>query len=219
MMRIKTVAAVLAIVAILSLVLAVPVFAATPHSQTWYLDSQQDSGQYLMEKGTSQSGTVAIPMGTSVMFMADEVAAVDVTFPVVWDDIDAVWEVHLCFDLGADIANTNVEVGSWDGTTFTAFSQSEDGRYMRSSQETVFQLQITDAVVLTGDRLALKVSNNSQTTDATLKTSGCSNIQSPCGDPGYPTPEIATGILLGIGALGLAGYMVIRRRNSAQTQA
>ena len=42
-------------------------------------------------------------------------------------------------------------------------------------------------------------------------------IQSPEADPGYPTPELPTIILMSVGLLGLGGYVWFKRRNPRAT--
>jgi hypothetical protein len=61
-----------------------------------------------------------------------------------------------------------------------------------------------------GDYLALEVTNGG-CSDLEVNTSGCSSVKSPCSNPGYPAPEIASGVLFRVGLPGSVGYVGLRR--------
>lgn len=188
--------------------------AAASASQYWKLDSEYLDGVYQMERvGGSgedgQSGTVSIPAGGSRIWIADEAAAADVTFP------GGDWVAYMCLSSGW-AEKCSVEVGVWDEDTlsFSAFPVSDQRLTWDKDKKFIEVKTQTDSETISeGQYLALKVINN-DVAARSVQTNGCSSLISPCSDPGYPTPELATAISLGAGAAGLGLLAVLRRRKA-----
>ena len=207
--------------------MTVPAMAAAG-AQNWYLDSTNHpvltTVGKVMEKGPAgygkQSGSVAIAAGRSQIWLADEAAVDDHAFP------KGAWYIHLSTEgyWGAAPSSDKckVAVGEWDinTATFTAFSTTEtrttwdSGKHIRA-----VELQQGSQTIHEGNYLALKVTNESSANHTVYTTDGTSFVESPGSDPGYPTPEIASGVLLGVGLLGLVGYLVTRRHAKASAKA
>ncbi|MDD5093366.1 MAG: hypothetical protein PHV74_03165 [Dehalococcoidia bacterium] len=213
-------------------------------TQTWKLDANTPivgtnvfemdryyaGGDLLQGSADGNNNSVPVPANNgqvngTATWIADEAAKVDVTFP------DGDWITKLCIqgvdmdqdsDIDQDDADAlsaliSVRVGSWNGS-FNTFGLSSQGVMRWVTGTDIFRMEVQTQTgseeVLTGDYLALEVSNSDQVKSYYVLTEGCSELQSPCSDPGYPTPEIATAILVGLGVLGLAGYVFIRRRSA-----
>ena len=185
------------------------VVIADAGSQRWSLDSEISSADREMEKSTSmgndgQSGSVTVLSGDSVIWLADEVAAHDNTFT------DGIWIARL--RMGRiywwDRLQTKVRIGSWDPVTgmFTPFDNTtlSNISFFRNVYEV--QIQTQSETIPAQDYLALEFENDSLWRDYTVRTDGRSYLRSPGTDPGYPLPELTTGILFGLGLLGLFGY-------------
>jgi Tol biopolymer transport system component len=67
-----------------------------------------------------------------------------------------------------------------------------------------------------GDYLAFQITNNDGVPHEII-LDGSSYVIPPEGSPDYPLPEMATGILLGIGIAGLAAYVLIKRRKATSS--
>ncbi|MDD5093367.1 MAG: hypothetical protein PHV74_03170 [Dehalococcoidia bacterium] len=184
--------------------------AATP-SQHWKLDNDKQMERETGLGNDGQSDSVSIPKSTTVIWLADEAAqpATGVTFP------NGSWVTHLCLDSNWS-GNMTIRVGSWDGANFTPFTISGTASMTWDSgkQQLAYQTQTGSETIAQNDYLALEITNNDANSSHSIMTNGCSELQSPCSDPGYPTPEIATGIMVALGVLGLAGYVFIRRKQT-----
>jgi hypothetical protein len=181
-----------------------------------------------------QTGLVQILPGTSAMWVVNQQAAAPVIYP--WGR----WDVDLTIDpafanvlLGDFILGgipQMVQVGDYNPVngTFTPFIMNQlvalsapvPGPVLPpgAAETTELQLQGPAATVLAGDYLALRVINLSAvvvTVYCDLQPNGAnlpSCVTSPQTDPGYPLPEVAAGILMGSGLLGLGGFLWFRRR-------
>ncbi len=203
-------------VLVVILVLATTAMAAgATKPQTWFLDSEPGSEPYKMEKDGTQGGEVTVPAKSgptlgSTIWIAKQVAETDVTFP------SGDWETYLCLKTGW-AQHCAVQVGSWDGLTFTPFSTSDVDLTWGTKQNEITVMSQTGAETITaGHYLALKITNGVTTDPKVVLTAGCSRLDSPCSNPGYPTPELTTGILLGIGLLGLGGFIFIKRKRAGR---
>jgi hypothetical protein len=196
---------------VLSLIIFATSIVSAAGQQHWKLDSEElDRVEviYEMERvegpgNDGQTGSVMIDPGVCQLWVADEEAEVDVTFP------GGIWSVTLCTD--ANWHDTcDVSVGEWDGSNFTPFAlvQIVDTSYHNNI--ITIKTQLNSETVADGNWLAMEVCNYNDTTHE-IFTNGCSELVSPCEDPGYPWPEVTAGILFGIGLLGLVAYTGARR--------
>jgi hypothetical protein len=188
-----------------------------PAPQLWYLDSEVTVADYQMEKANGpgddgQTGSVNIGAGNGALWLADEAAICDVTFP------SGSWvaEIKTDSDWGIDGEKCEVSVGGWDADTgwyeiptITATKVTWDAGF----NILIVLLETDSGTVFQGDYLALKVSNDDSSAHD-VYTTGSSSLRSPDTDPGYPVPELAAGILLGLGLAGLAGYRWLRKSKS-----
>jgi hypothetical protein len=209
------------LLAILLILAATAIVSATA-PQLWHLDSETTSAGRQMEKNggpgdNGQTGSVNVASGSSIVWLADEAAIVDVTFPKgQW-----VAEVHTDIDWGTEGDMCDVSVGGWNMTTgwyeiptITVAKLTWDSDF----NILVIMFESQPSTIPMGDYLALKITNNDAVAHP-VYTSGSSSMRSPNTDPGYPVPELAAGILLGLGLIGLAGYRSLRRRKNTEISA
>jgi hypothetical protein len=204
----------------LFLVLAVPLGALAAGSQIWYLGSGSSSAGYTMVKqnASTQSGSVTVPVGGTVVWIANQVSQ-GVTFSSgTWfADIatDAVWGTF-----GTDCV---VKIGRWGSGGFSEFSltQAYQGQWSEAAATHILKVdvQMISEEVEDSDYLALQITNNSgsQRVIYTGEGSQASCLKSPQTDPGYPLPELAAGVLFGIGLIGLGGFVLLRRKRLAKS--
>ena len=211
--------------AVLVLALAVPAFATappppTPHSQIWYLydatmaNKWGNTNLYMSTTGTPVN-SVNVLAGTSKMWVADKIAQANVTFP------NDNWVIRFGTDKDwgktSSIANFQVDIGYWGKNPaypsgpmfiFTTLAMSKSPVWFNNHYEAEFQaVPPGGQVVPKNTYLAVVVHNNSgadhpiYTGFKIYKQDGSwsyyySCVTSPQSDPGYPLPELATGILL-----------------------
>ncbi len=179
--------------------------SSSPGTQNWYLNSH---GFPVMEKGTGQSGAVDIPAKAGGVngfqtWLANTPAVANVTFPT------GGWTVKLAT---VDWSNTcSAQIGDWDGMNFTAFNPAPaNGNYSNGF------ISITvnaGGTVSKTHFLALKIYNGA-TSVHTIATDHSSYLSTPTQDPGYPLPELSTVLLLGIGLVGLSGFLYVNRKSA-----
>jgi hypothetical protein len=198
----------LIIVCLLTLISASIAGATAP--QLWYLDGSlhPDISQHgVMEKAINQqSGWAIIPAGSSKIWLAENAAICDVTFPggswVAELKLDSSLISVAALDDGyeweASIGGWNVDTGWYEIVTVTTSTTYWDsGRNVL-----IVELQTEPATIYEGNYLALSVLNMDSIAH-TVITDGRSSLRSPDTDPGYPLPEIATAVMLGLGFFGL----------------
>lgn len=196
--------------------------SAAVGTQDWYLDNEGHSdvsGANVMWKGDTSavSGSTPIAAGDYQLWAADEAAAVDVTFPL--GDEDVAWLVELRVDKAWATTSSKcvIDVGYCDTAgAFTSFGLSEEAKVRIGLDILYVEVQLDAVTVPAGDYLALQVWNNSGVDHEVVSSStgcqGCSWVKSPCSDPGYPVPEMATALLFGAGIVGLVGYAYVRHQ-------
>ena|GEM_PF-1695257 len=179
--------------------------------QRWYLGSETSAAGYEMEKDSSQTGSVAVAAGSSLVWLADQAAMHDVTFP------GGLWYVYISTDTDWGISGNQSEakVGGWDIndgwydlTTTTVSTMFLAGTILK------VEIQAGAATIYQGDYLALEIKNNDSVSHP-VYTDGGSALNSPHTDPGYPVAEAVSGALLGLGLVGLAGYAGWKRRKAS----
>ena len=214
-MRFLTILAVIGLILVLTTAIAM----AAAGTQYWNLDSETTAAGYQMERTTGagddgQSGSVLISKGGNAIWLADEAAAADVTFS------GGQWVGILHTDTSW-AGNMTMYIGEWDGASFAPFSQKEDFSYDWTWKGVSGVIKVEGQLALEtvdkGNYLALQICNTSTTANHTIYTDGDSQLSSPEVDPGYPLPEIAGGVLLGLGLLGLVGYIGLKRRAKSKS--
>jgi len=220
----------LSIVALISALFigATAAASASAGAQVWQLDQDTTTPGFEMEKNggsgdDGQTGSVLITQGTSLVWISDEAAGADVTFAA-----NGAWKVDLATDspwVDTNASGCDILIGEWDETLgFVAFSTVFDIYSVTWSTATgqyIFELkgQSSDETVDTGKYLAINITNSDTKTHTIYTDEGnkASALTSPPNDPGYPLAEIAAGILLGGGLVGLVGYIVIRKKKASAT--
>jgi hypothetical protein len=216
------------LVLLLAMVTGIGVASAVSGPQTWQLDSETTTPGYQMERtgglgDDDQTGSVLIAKsgesGNSLFWISDEAAGADVTFS------SGAWKIELATesDWGTDGDKCVVSFGEWDGANYSAFATFElvSVSWSDSGNEYIFKLekQSGSKTIYENKYLAVQITNNDSKghTIYTAEGDKASCVTSPQTDPGYPLPEIAAGILLGGGLIGLGSYVVIRRKRTGAT--
>jgi hypothetical protein len=215
---------VLSIVALISALLIGATAAATATtdpvttSQFWYLNETggPDLGSLQMLRGNdATTGSYTIPAGGSKTWIADEYALDDVTFP------DGSWITTVSTDKNWAVKTTDkpkisVKIGSYNVASdkYSYFSTFTAGNGYQKAIKYIIEAEgmLGSQSVVKGDYLVLTITNNDSAAHPIYFEDGASNLMSPDSDPGYPLPEIAAGILLGGGLVGLVGFVAIRRK-------
>jgi hypothetical protein len=149
----------------------------------------------------------------SFTFFADESANGDVAFP------SGKWILNLqrvSKGAGVDTRwgdNVTAKVGYFDGVGYTWFGTFSHNGTNKTGTSEEFVITVPGNYVPNGDTLVINLTNSGLIQQ--IKQSDGSNLFSPESDPGYPLPEVAAGILLGGGLVGLVGYIAIRKRKTA----
>jgi len=184
---------------------------AATGSQWWYLDSETIAAGYEMESDSTQTGSVAVVAGSSLVWLADKAAVCDVTFP------GGSWYIQISTDSdwGSQGNMSEVNIGGWDTTDgWYDISTTTIYKMHHNSNILELKLQAGAATIYQGDYLALEIKNNDSVSHL-IYTDGASALRSPDTDPGYPVAEAVSGALLGLGLVGLAGYAGWKRRKAS----
>ena len=207
---------------LISLILLTTGVAGGNSSLTWYLDQNEhpsEAGTYVMLKAGNGTPSGEVVLGTggsnTERWLSDEsaVPASGVTFPA------GTWTIYLHIeDITEGLHDGQALVGYYSSGVFTQFPRDEvDG--VIDVGEDLLTLWITTHTTQTVPQdgyLALQVINYLGIT-RTILCDGVSRVESPDDSPGYPLPEMATGILLVVGMAGLGTFIVIRRKRQVIT--
>ncbi len=215
-------------VVVLILVLGMTAMAVAddqPIPMTWYLDSQSHSetGKYQMERTTGTQGSnVTLPSDGELIWLSEYQAdAGDVTF-----NVGGFWSIAIAVPTAdCDAGFYTFEIGSYDPdaseeSRFQAFAINQQ-KVILDNFGFILEYQWDDGTeevdwsVDEGDYLALRITNDTST-NRTIYTAGSSSVTSPDADPSDFVPELTTGILLGVGLLGLGGFIFIKRRRAGK---
>ena len=192
--------------------------------QTWYLNDATTTPGYEMDRAAPSSASpnevsdyILVADSGSEIWIANEAAQVDVYFCA------ATWKTDVYFKVVPTTTTDGgtVYIGIWDGSNFTSkgsttFSTNPTGDTRRYQPE----ISAIAFTVSTGDWLAFVFDNNTgASVDVDTGGDEQSRISGPTCDPGYPTPELSTIILTGAGLAALGGFVWLRRRKGAPTQA
>jgi len=176
--------------------------------QIWYLDS---TGHPVMEINGIQSGEIGIPANSAVIWLTDQSTNSDVTF------MSGTWTVRLdtLCNRSGDVGLL-AQVGDYnpDGGIFTPFNTTPEIGYYNGEIRITIN---TGGTVNKSHYLALRIYDSaaSGTPPRRIITDGSSYLISPLSDPGYPLPEVLSGVLLGMGLVGFGIFMFVRRKLSA----
>jgi hypothetical protein len=207
--------------AVAAVVLVSMVSMASADSQTWYLDSDEHFTGYYMWKGSDsecdgQIDVSLLGLGESLLWIADEPAECDVTFPA------GTWTGQLEWSAGLLIVGLLVDysIGVYDPATgqFTADGGTSTQLLvvpldLSSGTTTTFSIAADSFTVPEGKYLAFQFSPLVHIDVArSILTQGDSWIQYPYDQPPYPVSELSTIALFSTGLLALAGFVVYRRK-------
>ncbi|HSW57360.1 MAG TPA: hypothetical protein VLH15_03080 [Dehalococcoidales bacterium] len=168
----------------------------------WYLDSSLE-----LQKRGQQYDYVTLLSGEEVIWLSTETAVGDVTF------VNGIWKVYmLTKDWNGECL---IQIGEWNGLDFIPFHAVPVQGILTNN---VIEARIAaGGTVLDGNHLALKIiRQNGSPEEAAIFTNGESYLISPEDNPGNPIPELAAGILLGLGLAGLGAFLVLKRRKTAR---
>jgi len=182
---------------LLPMLVILPVHA----QQVWYLSDVPNGSVYIMYKGTPPSGGgfVTILPNESVVWISDQPALTNVTFPA------TVWLGNITLSVkGGTTATLNVSVGVWNGTFHSYGYEIVDAKTVAN-----LSIPVTTFTVPKGSWLSLNVTNLGTTTiSVKIKSGGTySNLVYPSLVPAYPLPEVPILLLVVAGVT----LVIVRR--------
>ncbi len=182
-------------------------------SQTWYLHSAAHPDviwKALMLKDDIQTDEDKkwIESEDYMIWLSSNAAVNNVTFP------DGQWEVNFRTD-DDWTSYLTVLVGEFD-TEISEFIPFSTVLVSKTYDDTIVNVKLNTTAsntVYADNYLALKIQNDNSVMNYVYSGPN-SWLKSPPSDPGYPLPEIATGILLAVGIGGLGSYIAVRRKRT-----
>jgi hypothetical protein len=189
--------------------------ASTVGSQNWQMNNTTSGNNYIMARKNAPgyvpqtNSSVTIDANASTIWISDEISQ-GVTFTK-----DGPWTVELLPKDWSNIGDTcSVVIGEWSLQTGFVSITTPGFFYFNDPLIYYYKFQIANFTVTQGYYLAVKIIN-ADTTSHTIQTGGgTSCVESPSTDPGYPTPEVASIVLLGSGLVGLAGFGFFQYRKN-----
>ena len=155
--------------------------------QTWCLNDTTSTAGRVMDRmaGDYTYSVVAVADNSSVIWIADEAAEIDVGFCA--DN----WLTDIYFE-SAPSGSMTVYIGSSTGAAAN-FTSAGSTSFTASSVRHQPAISASVFTVSTGDYLAFKLDNNTGS-EVKVVTGGFpqSRISGPPCDPGYPVPELST---------------------------
>lgn len=211
----KLIVPALALVAALSFVVAAPAVAAG--SQTWYLGGEFDlvANRGSVPPPTSDpefpSNHVLIPNAQGAVWEANEPAAVNVDF----GSGEFAWSLRLA--TGNFLGTYHVEIGISDcNGNFIPMASSDpvSGPGLTGQQVQSGVVEVSAFIVQPGQCLAMRVANDGDAEEKPVRVMYSvpdSFFSSNPQDPGYPTPELGSVLLVGAG-VAVVATVALRRK-------
>ena len=215
----------------------VQVVGAAPDSQSWYLTGDaKPSGAPEAADGVGHDIDHLMNKSIGIGTWSGSWFSIDSDKPA-WFYADTGAECGLGFgekDWTAHIRTESIEGGEVSSILYVEICKlSSDGSitFLANGSETLTEAgpkklwnitcvdQDTKQDFITGEWLALRVFWENETADTLTihyknVTGSESYIESPSTDPGYPVPELSTILLLSIGLIALAGYVLLTKRRN-----
>jgi hypothetical protein len=179
--------------------------ATFAHGGTWYLENDLT----LENTPGTQSSLVNLPDGATSIWRSNLPADYDISFS------PGDWSASLQTpDWGT--GGCTVQVGVYSGGGFIPFPSSGVPAFSPYASCIIVTIPTSSSeTILIGDFLAISITNNSGS-DQDIVTDGSSFLSLPESDPGFPVPELASGILLGFGIAGLIVFVFIRQNKTSK---
>ncbi|RZB28613.1 MAG: hypothetical protein AEth_01873 [Candidatus Argoarchaeum ethanivorans] len=176
----------------------------SPSTNAWHLHN--DSIMY--RTATNPTGNLTIATGSSNLWIADEPAQTNLTFP------PGVWTGRITLETAlASGQNFSIEIGNCSGGNFTGSGSAA----INGDGNTSFDFQITanSFNIAKDDYLAINITDT--TTGIEVKTGGTySHIILLDTAPTYPVPELPSVVLVSTALIMLVGIFLINSRRSGK---
>ncbi len=193
-------------------VVSSPIAAAA--SQTWKFSSSAHPtlGGAVRTQFNGGGGATGDVSSSPRRFVADEAATIDMTFPA------GTWTGQVRMNPGArTVTSITVEIGKWNPTTsaFTVVGSQVFGTsFSGGAKDHTVSIPLAAFTITQGHYLATRMTwtQTGTGTQSSIVTGNPSYIISPSSDPGYPTFEVSSMLLLGVGLVGAAAFVHRRRR-------
>jgi hypothetical protein len=226
----------LGIVLVIVLTLAAPAFAA---SQTFYLKNltvldQNNNPQLEMDLNMANTGTVPIAYGQTLTWITNVPTSQALTWRVDY------WMLRLATDKDWGIfgSGCSAVLGYWQGPVNLEWHPKLNLVMSDYENNIVLKFKgtpLSSITVPANSYLAVQITNNDSLNGVgidhkiycgeKIKQIGANGqeyenwiyscLVTPQDIPSWPVPEVASGVLLGAGLLGVGGFVWIRRRKAA----
>lgn len=207
---------------------------SVPNQQTWYFTDNDASVliyegsptidyQRIMTKGAEGGNEkITLEHGQRVWFYADHVAQCNVSFPAGNWDVKYWVKATDSADSGKNVYTRLHGINSSGGRLSPA-NGYDRGTFTISNPnylEEVTEELNESFTIPEGGRFAIEVywvdtASGNLEIYCNPSDKHSSQVTSPSSDPGYPVPELPTLILFSSGLIILAGYVLLKRRNTS----